>query len=37
MALRAFNEVFPDENAARAWFEKALAPQNGLLNSSLNE
>ncbi len=26
MALRAFNEVVPDENAARAWLEKARWP-----------
>ena len=26
MALRAFNEVLPDENAARAWLEKARWP-----------
>ncbi len=23
LSLRAFNEMFPDEDAARAWFEKA--------------
>jgi len=23
MSHRAFNEMFPDEDAARAWFEKA--------------
>lgn len=27
MALRVFNEIFPDEDAARAWFEKARWPQ----------
>ena len=26
MALRAFNEIFPDEDAARAWFEKSRCP-----------
>ena len=26
MALRAFNDVLPDENAARAWFEQARWP-----------
>ena len=26
MTLRAFNEIFPDEDAARAWFEKSRWP-----------
>ncbi|WP_366941404.1 transposase, partial [Acidocella sp.] len=26
LLLRAFNEMFPDEDAARAWFEKARWP-----------
>ena len=26
MSLRAFNEMFPDEDAARAWLERARWP-----------
>ena len=26
LSLRAFNEMFPDEDAARAWFEQARWP-----------
>jgi transposase-like protein len=41
MSLRAFNDLFPDENAARAWFEVARWPQGpecpacGLVNKAV--